>query len=195
MTVIERRSGGWTAGLAPEERNAVYRLVRDTLEWCVKRDGDVFDMSRYALTGALRTERATFVTLHKRGMLRGCIGSLSQDAPLYQSVHENAVNAALHDPRFPPVQALELPALSLEISILSPIIPIDGIEQFRIGEHGIIMEKNKRRAVYLPDVALEQGWTVAETLCALSEKAGLAPDAWQTGAVFSVFSSTVLSEG
>jgi AmmeMemoRadiSam system protein A len=128
-------------------------------------------------------------------MLRGCIGSLEPQAPLCRSVHENAVGAALRDPRFPPVSARELPRLVVDVSILSLIEPIAGPGAFRLGEHGIILEKGWHRAVYLPEVAPEQGWTVEETLCSLSEKAGLPPDAWRKGANFKVFSSVVLSVG
>jgi len=192
--IVEKRSGQWTCGLNDEERHTLFAIARDTIEWAVRRPGGEFDWARYALTDRLREPRATFVTLKKAGHLRGCIGSLAPDAPLYQSVHQNAIQAALHDPRFPPVIPAELPHLHLDVSILSPIRDLPSWRDFRIGEQGIILIKGFHRAVYLPEVAIEQGWTVEETLSSLSEKAGLPPDAWKSGARFQVFESVVLAE-
>jgi AmmeMemoRadiSam system protein A len=110
------------------------------------------------------------------------------------SVHENALNAALRDPRFAPVQSHELSVIAMDVSVLSPICDISSIAEFKIGQQGIILEKGRHRAVYLPEVATEQGWTINETLSSLSTKAGLPPDAWQEGARFKVFESVVLSE-
>jgi len=181
--------------LTAPERETVFAIAADTLKWCTAGETKPFDFSAYTLTPALETPRATFVTLHAQGLLRGCIGSLEPQAPLYASVHENAVGAALRDPRFQPVCPRELPLMKVDVSILGPIAPINGPEAFRIGEHGIILEKGWHRAVYLPEVAPEQGWTVEQTLCSLSEKAGLPPEAWRSGAVLKVFSSVVLSVG
>jgi AmmeMemoRadiSam system protein A len=193
MTVLEKRSGEWSPGLTAAEQETLFTIAMDTLKWCVLRSKAALDLERYPLTAGLLMPRATFVTLHEHGMLRGCIGSLQPEAPLYQSVHENAERAALHDPRFPPVGPRDLPLLRVDVSILSPILPIAGPADFHIGEHGIILAKGFHRAVYLPEVAPEQGWTVEETLDSLSAKAGLPPDAWRSGASFQVFSSVVLS--
>ena len=77
---------------------------------------------------------------------------------------------------------------------MSPIRDIASIAEFKIGQQGIILEKGRYRAVYLPEVATEQGWTVEQTLSSLSMKAGLPPDAWREGTRFKVFESAVLSE-
>jgi uncharacterized protein (TIGR00296 family) len=92
------------------------------------------------------------------------------------------------------VTPAELPQLEVDLSVLSPIRAIMSLEEFKIGEHGIIIEKGSSRAVYLPEVAVEQKWSRDETLSSLSQKAGLPPDAWKQGARFKVFSSVVLSE-
>ncbi len=194
VEVKEHRSGAWTPALSEEERETLFSIADDTLAWCVHGSEGSFDLEHYALTDKLKTPMATFVTLKIHGMLRGCIGSLAPVAPLYQSVHDNAVNAALKDHRFRPVGENELPKLDVHISVLSPIESISGIEEFKLGEHGIILEKGFGRAVYLPEVAPEQGWTVQETLSSLSQKAGLPTDAWRSGATFKVFSSVVLSK-
>ena len=88
------------------------------------------------------------------------------------------------------MQAAELKDLEVEVSVLTPPRPIASWEEFRVGEHGIILSKGGRRAVFLPEVAVEQGWTREETLSHLARKAGLPADAWREGASFAVFTST-----
>jgi AmmeMemoRadiSam system protein B/AmmeMemoRadiSam system protein A len=194
MTVKEHRSGEWSPGLTEAEKKTLFAIARDTLKWCVEGGKDKFSFAAYDITPILKTDTATFVTLKIRGQLRGCIGSLAPVEPLYLSVHGNAVNAALRDSRFQPVRGGELSRISIDVSILSPIRDISSYKEFKIGQQGIILEKGSHRAVYLPEVAVEQGWTVAETLSSLSAKAGLAPEAWREGARFKVFESAVLSE-
>lgn len=191
--VKEQRSGAWSPGLSGIEKETLFLIAEDTLDWCVSGCGGRFDFSGYDLTEKLKQKTGTFVTLKNGGMLRGCIGSLVPVEPLYKSVHNNAVNAALKDTRFLPVGRDERSGLELHISILSPIEVIPDIQGFRLGEHGIIIEKAGRCAVYLPEVAMEQGWTVEQTMESLCLKAGLPPDGWKSGARFSVFSSAVLS--
>jgi AmmeMemoRadiSam system protein B/AmmeMemoRadiSam system protein A len=193
-TVKEHRSGEWTPGLTDEEKATLFAIARDTLKWCVEGGKGRFAFDGYTLTPVMKTNTATFVTLKIHGQLRGCIGSLAPVEPLYMSVHDNAINAALRDPRFPPVRPDELRRIEVDVSILSPIRDIPSVGAFKIGQHGIILEKGRYRAVYLPEVATEQGWTVDETLSSLSMKAGLPPDAWKEGASFKVFESVVLSE-
>ncbi len=176
------------------EKKALFAIANDTLKWCVNGVGGAYDFSGYTLTPLLKTDMATFVTLKIQGDLRGCIGSLAPVEPLYQSVHHNAVNAALRDPRFRPVESGELPNIEVDVSILSPLRDIASIADFKMGQQGIILEKGRYGAVYLPEVATEQGWTVEETLSSLSQKAGLSADAWRENAKFKVFESVVLSE-
>lgn len=190
----EHRSGSWTPGLTEAEKTTLFAIANDTLKWCVNGRQGEFDLSKYSLTPLLKTNMATFVTLKIHGNLRGCIGSLAPIESLYRSVHNNAVNAALRDPRFEPVQSAELSRIDVVVSILSPIRDIPSLADFKIGQQGIILEKGRYGAVYLPEVATEQGWTVEETLASLSQKAGLLQDAWREGATFRVFESVVLSE-
>jgi MEMO1 family protein len=192
--VKERKSGAWTSGLTVEEMRTLLALARDTLEWAVRGGRGAFDFSRYAVTDALRVDRATFVTLKIRGQLRGCIGSLVPVEPLYMSIHHNAIQSALRDTRFRPVTPAELPLIHVDLSVLSPIRDIDSPDLFVVGEQGIIMEKGMHRAVYLPEVAPEQGWSRDETLASLGQKAGLGPDDWRRGARFKVFESVLIAE-
>ncbi len=193
-TVKEHRSGSWTPGLTDGEKKTLFAIANDTLKWCVNGRQGEFDLSRYEITPLLKTNMATFVTLKIRGGLRGCIGSLAPVEALYRSVHNNAINAALRDHRFRPVRPEELPRIEVDVSVLSPIRDIASLADFKIGQQGIILEKGPYGAVYLPEVATEQGWTVEETLASLSQKAGLRSDAWREGARFKVFESVVLSE-
>ncbi|NBV83959.1 AmmeMemoRadiSam system protein B [bacterium] len=131
--------------------------------------------------------RAAFVTLKKEGQLRGCIGSVFASRPLSDEVQFQAVNAALHDTRFTPVTPEEFKILDIEISILSPIWRCDRLSDIRLGIHGIILKKGRHQALYLPQVAIEQGWDLNTTLSSLSEKAGLDPEAWRTNTELYLF--------
>ena len=189
----EEQSGAWSPGLTAAEKETLFTIAADTLQWCVGGDRTPFSFETYTLTDRLQESMATFVTLKTQGRLRGCIGSLAPVEALYRSVHNNAVNASMRDFRFRPVTPAELANIDVHISVLSPIVDIAALDEFRLGEHGIILEKGGARAVYLPEVAPEQGWTRDETLSSLSRKAGLRADAWQEGASFKVFSSVVLA--
>lgn len=195
IKVIEHKSGEWTPALSVDEKQTLFAIAEDTLDWCVRGGrGDFFETHKYTLTDKLKNDYATFVTLKMDNMLRGCIGSLQAVEPLYESVHNNAVNAALRDFRFKPVTTRELERIDIHISILSAFSDIPSIDEFKIGEHGIVIQKGVSRAVYLPEVAVEQGWSKEETLSSLSLKAGLPADAWKDGSKFKVFSSVVLSK-
>ena len=193
-SVKEHKSGTWTPGLSDEERKTLMAIAKDTLVWAANGGKGAFRLEAYSLTPKMKEEMATFVTLKKRGDLRGCIGSLAPVEALYQSVHHNAIQASLHDYRFQPVQPAELKDLELDVSILSPIRDIASLDDFKLGQQGIILEKGMNRAVFLPEVAVEQGWTKEETLSYLSRKAGMEQDEWRKGARFKVFESVVLSE-
>ncbi len=192
--VKEIRSGEWSPNLTDQEKETLFAIAMDTLDWCVAGRKGTFDKGAYVLTDKLKVPMATFVTLKIGGRLRGCIGSLAPAAPRYESVHPNPLNAAINHYRIPPVKPEELKKLEVHISILSPIVDIASIDAFKIGEHGIIMRKGMNRAVYLPEVAVEQKWTVEQTLSSLSQKAGLSADAWREGVSFQVFSSVVLEK-
>lgn len=190
----EHKSGNWDCGLSEEEKLTLLAIARDTLSWAASNGKTPFNINNYKITEKLKEPFATFVTLKTHGDLRGCIGSLAPGGPLYMSVHENAEHAALHDTRFQPVRPEEIPSISIAVSILSPVTPIASIDEFKTGQHGIILTKGMRRSVFLPEVAVEQGWGTEETLTYLSSKAGLPPDAWKKDASFQVFQSVVLEE-
>jgi AmmeMemoRadiSam system protein B/AmmeMemoRadiSam system protein A len=183
--------------LEPADRAALLALARSTIERFLSgerhRDPAVYvDLEN--LPAAAKFMAGAFVTLKRAGNLRGCIGAIYPRQPLWKAVVENAIHAAWNDRRFAHVEKAELPELSVEISVLTPPREIPSPEGFEVGRHGIICEKEGRRAVFLPQVAPEQGWDREETLNHLARKAGLAPDAWREGARFWVFEAQVFGE-
>jgi AmmeMemoRadiSam system protein B/AmmeMemoRadiSam system protein A len=174
------------ATLEPADRKALLQLARRTLErWFAT--GTV-PLPR-GFSPAARRKQGAFVTLYARGELRGCIGHMAGDRPLPQNVGAMALAAATEDPRFPPVQAAELAGLEIEISVLTPLVRVAGPGAVVVGRDGVQLRKDGRVAVFLPQVASEQGWDRDALLENLCLKAGLAKDAWQSGAEFWTFRS------
>ena len=145
------------------------------------------------LTPALERPSGAFVTLREEGRLRGCIGYIEPRRPLYRAVLENGYNAARRDYRFTPLQPGELEGLEVELSVLTRPRAIASYRDFRVGEQGIILSKDGHQAVFLPEVAREQGWDREQTLNHLARKAGLPEDAWRQGGRFQVFESQTYS--
>lgn len=127
----------------------------------------------------LDMQRGAFVTLHKRGQLRGCIGNFVSDDPLVDTVRGMAVAAATQDPRFPPVRPEEMADLDVEISVLSPLRQVDSVEEIEVGRHGIYIISPRGRGVLLPQVATEYGWDRDTFLDQTCVKAGLRPGCWR----------------
>jgi AmmeMemoRadiSam system protein A len=144
-----------------------------------------------SLSRRLENHQGVFVTLTSGGRLRGCIGYIEGIKPLVDAVVENARSAAVADPRFSPVAEGDLPGLDLELSVLTPLTEVAGPGDIVVGRHGIVLAKGGRRAVFLPQVATEQGWDRATTLTHLALKAGLGPDDWRAGTEFLVFEAVV----
>jgi AmmeMemoRadiSam system protein A len=132
-----------------------------------------------------------FVTLTIDGMLRGCIGEIFPSRSIAEVVLERAADAALADPRFPPLSPSELDLIAIEISLLSPPWSVDNYDEIKIGLHGIVLSKERKSAVFLPQVATEQEWDIETTLTQLAQKAGLPADGWKSGASFSVFTADI----
>jgi uncharacterized protein len=145
---------------------------------------------------ALPEASGVFVTLKRRGELRGCLGTLQCERPLADEIARTAADAALRDPRFAPVAAEEVPEVSLEISVLGPLEPIDprGEDAVVIGRHGLVVESGPRRGLLLPQVAVEWGWTPEQFLRQTCRKARLPEDAWQHGATVYRFVAEVFGE-
>ncbi len=148
-------------------------------------------------TSAVQQEMACFVTLttHSTGHLRGCIGEITAFRPLYQAVTARAVDAAFRDYRFNPLTEDEYADLAIEISALTAPKEVASWRDIRIGKHGMTLSLQGSSAVFLPQVAPEQGWDLETTLTELSRKAGLPGNAWQNPkAKFTVFEAIVFNE-
>ena len=141
-------------------------------------------------------EMGAFVTIHKKGQLRGCIGNIIGRGPLYLTIRNMAIESSTGDPRFPKVTPGELDEIDIEISVLSELEKVEDTNTIEMGVHGVIVRKGFSSGVFLPQVATETGWSREEfmnNLCA--QKAGLLPDAWKTGeADIFVFTAEVFSE-
>jgi AmmeMemoRadiSam system protein A len=127
---------------------------------------------------SLSTPAGAFVTLHRAGRLRGCVGQVESPDPLSETVARSAISAALHDPRFPPVEPAEVQSLEIEISVLSPPEPISP-DSIVIGRHGLIVSQGERRGLLLPQVAVERQWSKERFLEETCSKAGLPRNAWR----------------
>jgi AmmeMemoRadiSam system protein A len=142
----------------------------------------------------LSQRSGAFVTLWKRGDLRGCIGHVDDDKPLCQVVQEMAVAAASADYRFSPLAPSELPDLEIEINVLSPMQRIESVDEVQVGAHGLLIVKNGHRGLLLPEVAAERGWNRQEFVEAVCWKAGLPKDAWRAGATLYTFTTVLFRE-
>ena len=160
------------------EQQKLLSWARQTIEAAVRGVAS-FRVPEAELTPNLRAPHGVFVTLTKDGQLRGCIGYMDSSRPLWENCMRSAVAAAIEDPRFPPVESAELPGLQLEISVMELPRPISSVNEFDHLKHGIIIIKGRRRGLFLPQVAREQGWDKQQTLEMVCGKAGLPPDAWR----------------
>jgi AmmeMemoRadiSam system protein A len=127
---------------------------------------------------ALSEPTGAFVTLHRDGQLRGCVGQVESPDSLADTVARAAINAALHDSRFPAVEAEEVESLEIEISVLSPPEPI-APGAILLGRHGLLIVEGEHRGLLLPQVATERQWSLQRFLEETCAKAGLSRDAWR----------------
>jgi AmmeMemoRadiSam system protein A len=141
----------------------------------------------------LERYRAAFVSLHKQGSLRGCVGHTATDLPLRIVVAEMARAAATDDTRFPKVTPDEVVEIEVEISVLSPFFSIQP-EQIVPGKHGLLVRRGLHRGLLLPQVAAAHQWTAARLLEETCRKAGLSPDAWKHGASVEAFTADVICD-
>jgi AmmeMemoRadiSam system protein A/AmmeMemoRadiSam system protein B len=181
--------------LTDEDKNQLLTLARKTIVYAL-RNRRVPQASELGVTisDAMICPRAAFVTLKKNSRLRGCIGDIFPQKPLYKSVILNAINACVNDRRFPAVTEAECKDITIEISALTVPEPVASSDEIRIGIDGVVLNKDGRSAVFLPQVAPEQGWDVSQMLRQLSLKAGLPEDAWKEGASFLVFQAVIFGE-
>lgn len=163
--------------LNQKEKDALLALAKKSVE-SVVREKKLYEPQASDFSTSLQ-ERGVFVTLKEKGELRGCIGLITPEKPLYLGVRDAAAYAALEDPRFSPVSLAELPALQYEISVLTPFRRVLDVKEVQVGRDGLLMIQGRNEGVLLPQVPTEQGWdrkTFLEQTCL---KAGLPRHAWQ----------------
>ena len=178
--------------ISAADQEVLFRVARESLEAHLKGEKAALPQ---ATSQTLSQPSGVFVTLHRGGRLRGCIGYLEAMKPLLAAVQEMAVAAAFQDPRFPPLRQDELADLDVEISVLSPMCQIKHIEEIQVGRDGIYLERDPCRGLLLPQVATEYGWDRTTFLKQTCVKAGLPPDAWEDPATrIFIFSAKILHE-
>ncbi|KUG23217.1 putative acr [hydrocarbon metagenome] len=180
-----------SATLTPSDKKTLLTFARKTLSRLFSTDTAPLARNFSAI---LQQPRGVFVTLKKRGELRGCIGRIVGDEPLGKIVGTMAIQAAFNDARFNPLTADELKDVEIEISVLTPIKPIAGATDVVVGQDGVLLNKEGHQAVFLPQVATEQKWNREELLDNLCRKSGLETGCWKKDAQLSTFQTVVFSE-
>jgi AmmeMemoRadiSam system protein A len=176
--------------LNPTQRTLLLTIARQSIDDVLEGRRPLVELDDPEL---LRPSGA-FVTLHTAdGELRGSIEAV---APLAEAVSRSAINAAFRDPRFPPVVRGELPSLQIEISVMSPIVPVTDVGEIEVGRDGLIVSRGARAGLLLPQVATEYGWDRETFLRQTCVKAGLPPDSWRLpDCRIEKFSAEVFGEG
>jgi len=178
--------------LSQEEKEILLRAARESiLEEFSECDVSKVDYKAYP---KLKMELGAFVTLHINNELRGCIGYIIAQKPLFETIVEAAKHAAFGDPRFPELSRDEVDKIEIEISVLSQFEPIKSYDEIEVGKHGLLLDEGGR-AVLLPQVAPEQNYNRAQFLTALCHKAGLYGNYWEERMLnIKVFTALVFSE-
>lgn len=184
--------------LTLEEGKLLVKLARRTIETYL-REGRKPQTPK--VPAKLREHQGVFVTLNKRGELRGCIGHPLPQMPLIDAVIDSAISSATRDPRFPSITPEELPEVEIEVSVLSkPEVikaksPREYPKHITVGRDGLIIEWSGYAGLLLPQVPVEWGWDIEEFLSHTCMKAGLTPDYWlREGVCISKFSAQVFKE-
>jgi AmmeMemoRadiSam system protein A len=172
-----------------QERSDLLRLAHESIRLALEGTR----ITPEAPTAHLAEYRGAFTTLYVRQQLRGCVGYVYPVSPLYQTIAETACAAAFEDTRFPSLRSSELAELTISISVLSPLFPVQA-DEIQVGRHGVLVSQSGRRGLLLPQVPVEHGWDRTTFLEQTCRKAGLAPDAWLRGATLEAFTAEVFSD-
>lgn len=180
--------------LAAPERRRLLDLARQAVA-AAARDQALPRVEEAGLAPVLAAPGAAFVTLHRDGRLRGCIGTVEpRDLSLAETVVLMARAAATEDPRFAPVRPDEVATIDIEISVMGPLVPVASPAEIEIGRDGLVIEEGFHRGLLLPQVPVEWGWDRDTFLRQTCAKAGLPPDAWPGRARLFRFSAEVFGE-
>jgi len=181
---LKTKNGAENFNFSQNEKAALLNIARNTLTSYI-RQRRVPDMDSAGFSQNLLMKAGAFVTLHKNGELRGCIGRFTSDVPLYKVVQQMTIAASTEDSRFDVVTPGEIDQLEIEISVLSPMKRIYSPDDIVVGKHGIYIKKGYFSGTFLPQVATETGWTREEFLghCA-RDKAGIGWDGWKDAELY-----------
>ena len=164
-------------------KDIAYESIKDSLDG--KPIAVANNSSLFTLHSSLKQKCGAFVSLHKHGQLRGCIGHFGEDVPLYEVVAKMARAAAFEDPRFQPLTRAEFEGIDIEISVLTPMRRIQSLDEFQLHRHGIYIRKGSRRGTFLPQVADQVNWTKEEFVGHCSQdKAGLGWEGWRDAELY-----------
>ena len=190
--VIDQEKGV-VAMLNKEQRKKLLEIARNSIQHYLKTGKKIEITEQDPI---LSKEMGAFVTLREHAELRGCIGNLIGSQPLYLTIRDMAIEAAVGDPRFSPLEESELKNIEIEISALSPLERVDSADKIQLGVHGVLVKRGFQSGVFLPQVAQETGWSKEEFLSNLcAHKAGLSADAWKDKSTeIYIFSAEVFSE-
>ena len=177
--------------LTADDKKELLSLARRAVELYVREGKPLDDATE---NPNLKAPRGAFVTLTEGGTLRGCIGFTEPRFPLYETVMQAAIYAATEDPRFRAVNRLELERLDYEISVLTPLSKVENPALVEVGRHGLVVAKDGKRGLLLPQVATENRWNREEFLRQTCLKAGLPADAWRKGAEIYSFEAIIFRE-
>jgi AmmeMemoRadiSam system protein A len=172
----EEKRVGVDLGLSEQDKKNLHQIAKAVIENKV-RGKPIPEFKIDSPT--LKENRGAFVTINKKGQLRGCIGYIEGRGPLHRTIEEMAEAAAFRDPRFTPVTEKELPDLEIEISVLTPLRRITDVNEIQVGKHGIYIKKGWLSGLLLPQVATEYGWDRQTFLDHTCQKAGLPSNAWK----------------
>jgi AmmeMemoRadiSam system protein A len=178
--------------LTSEEKKTLLGIARQTIESVVKKNNPPdFEIN----DEVLNTKCGAFVTIHLKGSLRGCIGNIVAQIPLWKTIKKMAVEASMHDPRFPSISATELKDIDIEISVLSPFEKITDVNEIEVGKHGIFIKCGYYQGLLLPQVATDYGWDNVTFLEQTCQKAGLHKNCYkEKNCEIYIFSANVFGE-
>lgn len=177
--------------LTQAQKEKLLKIARESIENFVK-EGKIIPIQEE--DPVLKTKTGIFVTIKEYGMLRGCIGFTDPLFPLYEGVQKAGILAATQDPRFRPLSKEELPHIHLEISVLTPLRKINNVKEIVVGKHGIMISKEGKRGLLLPQVATEYGWNREQFLDQTCIKANLPYGCWKRDAEIYTFEAIIFEE-
>ena len=176
-----------------EEKDLMFSIARNSIE-AMLYNKKKFIPDEKKIPESLKNKYGAFVTLKINGNLRGCIGRFTSSEPLYEVIRLSSLSSAFEDPRFKPLTKAEYAKTDIEITVIGPLRRINNINEIVLGKHGILIKKDFRSGTMLPQVAIENGWTVEQFLgYTARDKAGLGWDGWKDAEI-SIYEGLVLEE-